>query len=114
MTNLHATESEIQSAILEYLRWIEHQGKCYCVRNNSFSGKITRPDGSVGYVKNAKKGTPDIICCLPKGRFVGFEVKADKKKQCDAQLEAEGRIKTAGGEYYVVRSLSEVEKIVEP
>lgn len=113
MTHLHSTESEIQSSILEYLRWMEHQGRCWFIRNNSFQGKIIRKGGEMGYIRNAKPGAPDIIICL-RGRFCGLEVKADAKKQSDAQLEAEGRIKTAGGEYYVVRSLSEVEKIVEP
>jgi len=107
-------ESEVQKEIIEFLTILERQGKCYLFRNNSFAGFISRTKNgkSVGYVKNNKPGTPDIIMCMD-GLFIGMEVKTAKTYQSKVQKEAEKAIKEAGGRYYVVRSLEEVQILVE-
>lgn len=102
-------EREIQKAVLDYLQYLENQRKCYCFRAGS--GAFKTQDG--GYFKTGKPGCPDIVCCFGKGRFVSFEVKRPKTKQTASQREAEGRIKTLGGEYYVVRNVDDVQEIIK-
>lgn len=105
------TETGIQTAILNYLALLENQGKVYAFRNNSFGGFIQRRDGSKGFIKNNKRGMPDIIVCVG-GMFVGLEVKTEKGRQSQVQKEAEEAINKAGGLYFIVRSVTEVETII--
>lgn len=105
-------ESLIQQACLTYLQMLENQGKLYFVRNNSFAGFLQRGNGSVGYIKNQKRGTPDIIVCY-QGRFVGLEIKGPKGRQSEFQKEAEAAIRKAGGEYYVIRDTDHLREIIK-
>ena len=54
-----------------------------------------------------KLGTPDIIACIPSGRFVGIEIKIGKDKQSDAQKLVESQIHKAQGNYFLVHNLDE-------
>lgn len=97
-------ESDIQRTILEYLDVIG----VFNTRVNS--GMIaTGFGGKTRMVKGAKAGFPDILV-LYKGRFIGLEVKTQKGKQNDNQIIMEREIKKNGGEYYVVRSIVDVDK----
>jgi hypothetical protein len=60
--------------------------------------------------KYSKNGVPDIIV-VRYGWFIGLEVKAPKGYQSKAQKKFERDCKEAGGEYYVVRSISDVQQI---
>lgn len=104
-------ESDIQKPIIDYLEILENQGKIYFNRNNSFAGEITRKNGSKGYIKNNKPGTPDIIFCY-KGKYIGFETKTESGKQSDLQKIAETKIKKAGGLYFIVRGVSDIINIL--
>lgn len=104
-------ESGIQTAILHYLALLENQGKVYAFRNNSFRGFIQRRNGTKGFIKNNKRGVPDIIMCY-KGCFVGLEVKTEKGRQSQTQKEAEQAINEAGGYYYIVRSVDDVDEVL--
>ena len=104
-------ESDIQKPIIDYLQILENRGEIYFNRNNSFAGKITRKNGSKGYIKNNKPGTPDIIFCY-KGKYIGFETKTETGKQSDLQKEAEAKIKRAGGLYFIVRSVNQAITII--
>lgn len=107
---------------------LERKGVCYYFRNNSFAGRIMRYDGSQGFIKNNKKGTPDVVACFPRqqwhvkddfgkiiaeanifGEFVGFELKTLVGKQSPAQKEAQKAIESAGGKYYLIRTPEEFE-----
>ena len=94
-------EKDVQNSILEYL---ELKG-IFHTRINSgvryFEGRA---------FKGAMPGFPDILC-LYKGRFIGLEVKTAKTKQNPNQIAVEEMIKAHGGEYYVVRSIDDVEPI---
>lgn len=105
-------EKHIQQTIITYLQYLENQGKVYFFRNNSFAGFTERRNGTKGYIKNNKPGMPDIIVCY-KGKWIGLEIKNEKGKQSDFQKEAEIQIKKAGGEYYIVRSVEEVESLIK-
>jgi len=97
-------EKIIQKAILQYLAYIKD---LYFFRAGS--GAIKTEKG--GYFKSGKKGCPDIICCY-KGKFIGLEVKNEKGKISEYQKQAERDISKAGGEYYIVRSVDDVIKII--
>lgn len=102
-------EKDIQHAIIERLAWSKN---VYFLRSNSISGQIIRPDGSRGWIKNAKRGSPDIILCKS-GLWIGLEVKTKEGRQSPEQKQAEEEIRNCGGLYFVVRSVEEVEHILE-
>lgn len=118
-------ESEVQSAILE---WLAYKG-FYAVRVNS--GKMLATyKGKQRMIHMAPKGTPDILCCIG-GHFVGIEVKKDEKgvkawgKVADkvrrgepiaesrhrelAQVEQQMAIMEAGGHCMVCASVDDLE-----
>lgn len=109
---INKLEKQIQKEIINYLQILENRGQLYFVRNNSFEGKFKRRNGSEGYIKNNKKGTPDILVCYS-GIFIGFEVKTKTGKQSPYQKIAEQRIKNASGKYFIVRSVSDVVNTLE-
>ncbi len=109
--NFKVKESDIQKECLQMLQILENQGKIYFLRCNVFSGKIKRANGQDGFIKQAKAGAPDIIICV-KGKFVGFEVKTETGKQSDLQMQAESKIKRAGGLYFIVRSVNQAITII--
>jgi hypothetical protein len=102
------SEKDLQKTILQNLKWYKD---IYAFRNNSFFGSFTRPNGSKGFLQNNKKGAPDIILCV-KGNWVGLELKSTDGKQSPDQKLAEQEINRAGGQYYIVRSISDFEKII--
>lgn len=57
-------------------------------------------------------GIPDIICCY-QGKFIAFEVKGPQGKPTKLQEKTIRDIQAAGGQAYVVRSVSEVQRIME-
>lgn len=103
------SEAEISKAIRDYL---DYRRDVYYVRNNTFQGAFQRPNGTKGFIRNASIGSPDIICCV-RGDFIGLEVKSLTGKLSEEQIKAKKRIEKAGGKYYVVRSIGDVEKILE-
>jgi hypothetical protein len=60
-------------------------------------------------LKYTPRGLPDIVV-VRAGRFVALEVKKTGAYQSKEQKEFERQIKEAGGEYYVVRSIEDVQK----
>lgn len=56
-------------------------------------------------------GTPDILCCLC-GRFIAFELKNDKGVPSKLQVYNIDKIKKAGGEAWVIRTVEEALKII--
>ena len=56
-------------------------------------------------------GIPDIIVCY-RGKFIAFEVKADKNKPTVLQAITIKQILRAGGYALVVRSVEEVKKVM--
>ena len=56
-------------------------------------------------------GIPDIICCIG-GRFFAFEVKNEKGTVTKLQEATIDKIKAAGGNAAVVRSVEDVKQVV--
>ena len=83
-------EADIVRAILTHLKKLDG---CFCWKEHG------GPYGT--------NGIPDIICCY-RGRFFGFEVKAEKGKPTKLQEAVIRKINAAGGTALVVRSVEDV------
>ena len=57
-------------------------------------------------------GLPDLIGCLPGGRFFGFEVKEPKGEATDLQLETLADIRAAGGIAAVVVTTKDLDRAI--
>ncbi len=100
-------EKDIQFACCEYLTlkryffWRQNTTPVFRQDRNRF---IAMP-------KFSMRGVPDIIIVL-NGKFIGIEVKTKKGVQSDNQKEFQQNLESAGGEYYIVRSVSELQEIL--
>ena len=63
---------------------------------------------SVGEGAYSTPGIPDIVLVID-GRFVGFEVKTYNGSQRPLQRKFQERLEDAGGKYYIIRSMKDVE-----
>lgn len=88
------SEGDTQRQILDYLR-----AKRYFVKRINVISVRGRKSDAVGM--------PDIFV-LHKGKYYGIEVKAEKGKLSDAQVEFGKQITLNGGEYVVARKLEDV------
>lgn len=86
-------ESYIQGTII---KWLESIG-CYCIKT----------------IVTSKKGTPDIICCLPDGKFFAIEVKRPGGVVSKIQDYTIRKIQLAGGYAMVAYSLKDVKTYLE-
>jgi len=101
-------ERDIQMSICEYLaykRFFFWRQNVNPIFNAKTGGFRRMPAYSVN-------GVPDIIM-IYKGKFVGLEVKNEKGKQQQSQLDFEKLCKSNGGYYKVVRSVGDVEQFIE-
>lgn len=105
-------ERLIQKSCVDYLTMLENQGKLTFVRNNSFCGLIQRPNGTSGWVKNNKPGSPDIIVFLDQGKNIQLEIKSSIGKQSTEQKAWENFATKLGHKYYTIRSVDELVKIL--
>lgn len=96
-------ESNIQSAIIDYLELKKH----FFWRNNS--GALQTKNGH--FVRFGAKGSPDILVLTEGGYLVQLEVKTAKGRQSKEQKEWQKRSEELGAEYYVVRSIEDVQEI---
>lgn len=105
-------ESDIQSGIIDYLQILENQGKLFFQRTNN--NPVYDPIGKKfrSLAKGQKKGFPDILV-LKSGRCIGLEVKTSTGKQSKEQKEIQKHFEKQVFEYYVVRSIEDVKKIIE-
>ncbi len=95
-------EKQIQNAIEHYLTLKKH----FFWKNNT--GAMKTEYG--GFIRFGAVGSPDI-CLVKDGFFIGIEVKTSKGKQSEGQKDFEKRLKEAGGEYYIIRSVDQLKEI---
>ena len=100
-------EAETQRKILDYLQIQEAKGNLINWRSNSFAGNITHSNGSKSYVKNNKKGLPDICVVLQGGAYLGIEVKSTKGKMSADQIAISHQFKRLNANYICVSSFDE-------
>jgi len=101
-------EKDIQKTIISWLTIQENAGKLIFLRFNSFSGQIIRANSSKGYVKNNKKGAPDIIIFLPNGNYLCAEIKGYRCRLSSDQMAFKDKVDTLCGYYQVIYSLDEL------
>ena len=102
-------ESSILQACLVYL---SYKPEVYWIRNNSGAAQTIRHGRPGGYIQFGKKGSPDIVICH-NGQYIGLEVKSPTGHQSGDQKQAEADIRKAGGLYYIIRSVDELQRIIE-
>lgn len=91
--------SEVESVIVrDILKYLNSLPNCFAWKEHG---------GMYGTA-----GIPDIICCY-RGEFYAFEVKGPHGKLTKLQEKTIRDIQAAGGQAYVVRSVSEVQRIME-
>ena len=64
-------------------------------------------------ITGAKKGTSDLICCSPNGRFYAFEFKVGKNKLSKSQQEFLTSVNTSKGKAFAIYSMEELKAIVQ-
>jgi hypothetical protein len=95
------SESEIQGDIVEFLRSI------------NVTHSVTNASGNMGSWKKCRgfktrKGWPDIVGCLPNGRFLAIEVKAKTGQVSPDQEEIHEEIRRSKGAVIVARCVRDV------
>lgn len=100
-------ETQVLYSICEYLAY---KKDLLFWRNNTIPVFSVKNKSYIKMPKFSRTGLPDIIV-IKKGKFIGLEVKTDKGKPSPNQIEFGFDCVKAGGEYYVVRSIEDVQKI---
>lgn len=100
-------ESPIRTAIRIYLQARENDGELVYIYNNTGAVNIGRRRISFG-----KTGSSDFIVIMPKGVTLFLEAKTDKTVQRPSQIEFEAKVKALGHIYEIVRSVEEVDAII--
>lgn len=98
------SESQIQNSICDYLS-LKHY---FFWRQNT--APMFRDGRFFSMPRHSKKGVPDIIL-ISQGQFIGLEVKREGGKQSPYQKEFQVGCEKAGGKYYIVTDLKDLEKI---
>jgi len=101
-------ESCIITAINHYLYSLENQEKLVFIRNNS--GAFINPKGN--FFKMGRPGSPDFLIFLKDGKSLHLEVKNEKGRQNIRQINYEMKITNLGHRYCIVRSVAEVERLI--
>ena len=108
-------EGVVQKAALDYLAWLELQGKLIFWRQNNTgvwdarSGSYRKPKGP-----GARLGVPDIMVIIPPlGRLVAIECKAPKGVQSKPQQGFQRAHEAMGGIYFVIRSLDDLREAIK-
>lgn len=101
-------ESLIQTAIEQYLKILENQGKIIYIKNNSGALKT-----DTRFIRFGKAGSPDFFIFTNDGGCLHLEVKNEKGSQNENQIEYQNKIERLGHTYFIVRSVDEVERIIK-
>lgn len=114
-SKFQASESQIETSICHYLRikgyffWKQPQA-------GYFAGK--QKDGHwIGSFRRhvnpyCRRGVPDLIL-VKNGQFIGLEVKTPTNRQTLEQVDFQYDLEKNGGKYFVVRSIEDVEKVLQ-
>ena len=105
--NFTERESEILRAICDYLAYKQH---FFWRQNNTAIFDPGQGGGFRRMPKYGRKGTPDIFLLLPK-RVIFLEVKSGQGYLSKEQEELQNMCKQLDIEYYVVKSLDDVQKL---
>jgi hypothetical protein len=102
MVRRETPEGLVKSAILDYL-----QIRGFFAWNNPTGAMEVRPGQ---WMRFGKVGSADILGCLPGGRFLAIECKAENGRLSGAQRDFLHEVERLGGLAIVARSFQEVDK----
>lgn len=118
----------IQGHIERFLMLEEAEGRVVYIKNNTGAVRTIRKDGSKGFMRFGKKGSPDFLIWknhselleMPDGSRVRIshvrtyfvEVKTEIGVQSDAQRKFQAKVENIRGEYFIVRNLNELKEIL--
>lgn len=111
-------EADVKKTCTEYLDYLENLGKLIYIRNNSFIGAITRPNGSKGFIRNGKPGSPDMfIFCQDKrtgdAKTLHIEFKAPKVgKLSPEQVKWRDVVVQWGHDWYKIQDVEELKFVL--
>lgn len=108
---LHFTEDVAQSSILDYLLLQMVLGKLFVQRVNNTPIYDQTRGTYRAMAKGTHKGFPDIYV-LKNGRSIFFEVKSSTGSQSKDQVKMQALLEAQGAEYYIVRSVEYVQRVV--
>lgn len=103
------SEDAIQRAIASYLD-VALPPDCFYTAVNPKPFKSKAAAG-ISKAMGMKAGVPDIVLCAS-GRFVGIEVKQEGKYLEKVQKAVHEQIGNAGGKCFTVRSIDDVEDVL--
>ena len=114
------TESMIIKVVGDYLQIQRNQGKLMYIRNNSGAMPIVDGKNKRRYIRFGDKGSPDFLVFfrgwIPYWGYelktVAIEAKSDIGKQSLDQIKWQADFEKLDGEYYIVRSLDDLIKII--
>jgi len=90
-----------QTDVMDGLKFFNH--------TDPFRYAFIKHHKNMGYIP----GQPDIVCLLKGGRCVLLEIKNGKQgRQSPAQKEFEKKVKALDFEYYIIRNIKDLEKIL--
>lgn len=108
---LNPLEKEIQNTILQYLELVfRNRDDILFWRENTVGVFDQKQNLFRSAPKFSRSGVPDIVI-IKNGKFIGLEVKRKGTYQSAEQKKFQEDLENAGGRYYVVRSIDDVEKI---
>jgi hypothetical protein len=106
MARTEATEGETQSAICEYLERRRH----FFFRINNTPIYDARRGIFRAQPKYTPRGVADILV-VKNGKAIFIEVRREKGKMSPEQHEFGRNVVLAGGDYHIVRSIDDVQRI---
>lgn len=126
---IEITEAEVKKGVEDYLQYAVNQGKLWFARLNAGDIYIPNKDGSHRLFKGVKPGTADYIVIqggeaqlviqkeVHRTRPVAFvtfiECKSSTGKQRPDQIEFEQQITGFNCRYAIVRSVAELEEVLQ-
>lgn len=99
-------EARVNQAIKEWLTL----HRVFFFRVNTMGTPL--PGG--GFRPASTRGISDFICILPGGKFCGLEAKSDVGRQSEDQKRFQEAVENAGGRYFIIRSVDDLEAFLKP
>jgi len=116
-------EADVIRVTKDYLQIQRNQKKLMYIRNNSGAMPVVDGKNKRRYIRFGDKGSPDFLVWLPGVinnpgfpailRAIALEAKSDTGKQSKDQIEWQKAFEAIGGEYYIVRCLEGLIKIIK-
>jgi hypothetical protein len=100
----HQSEQQIENSVCH---WLDYKGIKYWITKVKGEPHFKK-NGEFFMKKTPNRGFPDILCCI-KGKMIGLEIKTVIGRQSEYQKEQQRKILAAGGIYWIIRNIQELE-----